>query len=93
MQYNNVGEDEGTVNVCATLNNATVATERRFMITLTASDDTALGKYRSYLILSQVMIFTPCYTAGSDFDDTSMVLTFYSGAYDGYKMSDCHHNG
>ncbi len=57
-----VGEGDGTVEVCATLSGAAVATGRDFMITLATSDGTALGKYRSYIVLSQVMIFTPCYS-------------------------------
>ncbi len=45
-----VGEGDGRVEVCATLSDAAVATERDFMITLATSDGTALGKYRSYII-------------------------------------------
>ncbi len=45
-----VGEGDGTVEVCATLNGAAVVTERELSATLATSDDTAQGKYRSYII-------------------------------------------
>ncbi len=58
-----VDEGDGTVEVCATLTEATDATERDFMITLATNNGTALGKYRSYnYYISQVMICTPCYS-------------------------------
>ena len=38
-----VAENGGTVMVCASLSNTTVATERDFTITLVSSDDTAMG--------------------------------------------------
>ncbi len=56
-----VGEGDGRVEVCATLSDAAVATERDFMITLATSDGTALGKYRSYIIYLK-LIFTLCYS-------------------------------
>ncbi len=46
----NVGEGDGRVEVCATLSDASVYTERKLSMTLSTSNDTALGKYRSYII-------------------------------------------
>ncbi len=40
----------GRVEVCATLSDAAVATERDFMITLATSNGTALGKCGSYIV-------------------------------------------
>ncbi len=79
-----VGEGNGRVEVCATLSGAEVATERDFMITLATSDGTALGKYiEAILYTSSYDLYSMLRTAGSDFDDTSMDLTFSSGASDG----------
>ncbi len=69
-----VGEGDGTVEVCATLlRGAVVAIERDFMITLATAND--YYNYRYY--------YYGYATAGSDYNDTSMILTFSPGSSDG----------
>ncbi len=69
-----VGEGDGRVEVCAILYDASVVTERDFMISLAAANDYYYYYYYYY--------YYGYATAGSDFNDTSMVLTFSSGASD-----------
>ena len=57
-----VAEDGGTVMVCATLSNATMATDRDFMITLATSDDTATGKTTYAIIMMRLSSLYICYS-------------------------------